>query len=344
MRLKYSMLSLALICAPCFGETSIPQQEFAALGDLSLVSGETLRHTTIGYMTAGTLRADRSNVIVMPSWFIGTAKNLFEAGKIGPGKIADTDRYFVIAVDALGNGVSTSPSNSVTQGGADFPAIMIDDMVNAAQLLVTRHLGIDHVHAVMGISMGGMQTLQWIAQYPDFMDKAVAIDASPRMTTWDLAQWRVHENALQMARKAGVSDQETMAFLIKIFMLTLWTPDYWVQKVQLGTLAEFEAGFQQGFAELDPDDYLVQLRAMMGHDAYADFASSGDTYTERIQSDLLLIGVPGDHTVNQSPARALAQEIGALYVGIESNCGHLGTTCEASRVSAIVNSFLNESP
>jgi len=323
---------------------SQPQQEFAAIGDLALVSGETLRHTTIGYVTAGTLKADHSNVLVVPAWFIGKAQDIVNAGKIGPGKLADTDRYFVIAVDSLGNGVSTSPSNSVTQNGVDFPAIAIDDMVNAAHVLVNRHLGFDHVHAVMGISMGGIQTLQWIAQYPGFMDKAAAIDASPRMTSYDLAQWQVHQEAIELSRKAASTDEETMAFLTSIFMLTLWTPDYYVENIAMENWPEFNAGFQKGFSTLSPDDYLVQLRAMIDHDVYADFTESGQSYTDRVQARLLLVGVPRDHAVNQAPARELAQTIGALYVGIESNCGHLGTSCEEAKVTAIVNNFLAEAP
>ena len=115
-----------------------PPRQFADIGDLALVSGEMLRDVRIAYRTAGELEADRSNAILFPTWFTGTSGELFRFEKIGPGLLADTDRFYVIAVDSLGNGVSTSPSNSERQPGPDFPRIAIDDMVNAAPALLTK--------------------------------------------------------------------------------------------------------------------------------------------------------------------------------------------------------------
>jgi len=74
-------------------------------------------------------------------------------------------------------------------------------------ILLTRHLGIEHARVVMGISMGGMQTFQWMGQYPEFMDKAIPIDGSPRMTSYDLLQcvsfWsRVTDSCYEHPRRA----------------------------------------------------------------------------------------------------------------------------------------------
>src|SRR5882672_6837784 len=91
---------------------SSPQQ-FASLGDSKLESGETIKNCRIGYRTFGELNSDKSNVVVFTTWFGGTSEQL--AGGFGPGKLVDTSKYYVIAIDALGNGVSTSPSNSALQ-------------------------------------------------------------------------------------------------------------------------------------------------------------------------------------------------------------------------------------
>src|SRR5512141_3382157 len=104
----FLLLSPTLLAAD-----SVPQQRFAALGDFRLDSDETIRDCRIGYRTAGELNAARSNAILVPSWFAGTSKGLL--GWIGPGKLYDTNKYFVIAVDAFGDGVSSSPSNSSAQ-------------------------------------------------------------------------------------------------------------------------------------------------------------------------------------------------------------------------------------
>lgn len=342
MRPILFLLMLAFISTHAFADAIETEQQFHAIGDMPLVSGETLEDVMVGYRTVGALNATRSNVIVFLTWFTGTSEGMIQAGKIGPGALANTDRYYVIVVDALGNGVSTSPSNSHRQPGKDFPAIAIDDMVRAAHALVTKHLGFDRVHAVMGISMGGMQTFQWIGQFPGFMDKAVAIDGSPRMTTYDLAQWGAHEEAIETMRGAGIPDEQTMAFVGSITMLTLWTPDYFVENIPSENWPEFRAGFRQGTAQADPNDYLAQLRAMMSHDVYADHAAVDGTYEGIVQAELLVIGVPSDHMVNPEPARALAESLGALYVSIESDCGHVGSSCEEQRAAAIVNKFLGE--
>ncbi|MDX1518217.1 MAG: hypothetical protein R3288_15330, partial [Woeseiaceae bacterium] len=86
------------------------EQQFHRLADFELDSGERL-DCRVGYRTYGVLQADGSNVILFPTWFGGTTNDLETFGKVGPGALADSDRYFVITVDALGNGVSCSPSN-----------------------------------------------------------------------------------------------------------------------------------------------------------------------------------------------------------------------------------------
>lgn len=332
-------LCIILFCLLSQAALADSPQQIAALGDLRLVSGETLHDVRVGYRTAGTLNADKSNVIVFPTWFSGSSEDLLRFDKIGPGKLADTERFYVIAIDALGNGISTSPSNSERQPGADFPAIQIDDMVSAAHALVTRHLGIERVHAVMGISMGGMQTFQWLGQYPDFMDKAVPIDGSPRITSYDLALWSLQVDAIELLLEAGVDEDRTTRLASRIGLLNLWTPEYYVENIAVEDYADWLA--QQSDPEpMDPRDYLAQLRAMIAHDAYADFPDADPPYAGRIKAQLLVVGVPSDHMVNPAPGKALAEAIGARYAEIHSNCGHIGSSCEAWKVEAIVNAFL----
>lgn len=88
-------------------------QRYAEFGDFTLESGEVIENCRIGYRTYGELNSDSSNAVLFPTWFGGRSGHL--ASLIGPDKVVDSTRFFVIAVDAFGNGVSSSPSNSGTQ-------------------------------------------------------------------------------------------------------------------------------------------------------------------------------------------------------------------------------------
>ena len=85
------------------------EQKFAEIGDLNLVSGEVINNCVVGYRTFGELNTDSSNVIIFPTWFEGTTNDI--ARLIQKYSFLDTTKYFIIAIDALGNGVSSSPSN-----------------------------------------------------------------------------------------------------------------------------------------------------------------------------------------------------------------------------------------
>jgi homoserine O-acetyltransferase len=107
---------------------SVAQElKFAELGDFRLVNGEVIHDCRLGYRTFGKLNAEKSKAVLFPTWFTGTTENLL--GLIGPGKLVDPDKYFVILAEALGNGVSSSPSNSKQQPRMRFPALAIRDVL-----------------------------------------------------------------------------------------------------------------------------------------------------------------------------------------------------------------------
>jgi len=123
------------------------------IGDLTLESGEVIHDFSIAYMTEGTLNANRSNAVLMVTAISGNHHRIDFL--IGPGKGIDTDHLFVIKTNAIGNGLTTSPSTSATQHGPDFPHFSIRDMVESQNQLL-QHLGITHLVVVAGASMGGM--------------------------------------------------------------------------------------------------------------------------------------------------------------------------------------------
>src|SRR3569623_953351 len=195
-RLVLALLSAAL-AAPAAGaqsSASVPPQQFFELGDFKLENQSVIHDCRLGYRTVGELDAARSNAILFPTWHTGTSEEALDM--LGPNGMFDPKPYFVILVDSIGNGVSCSPSNSKSQHSVDFPAFGIRDMVESERRLLTEKLGLQHVHAVMGFSMGGVQTLQWMVSHPDFMDGAISVAGTPRQTSYDLLFWRTEEKAM----------------------------------------------------------------------------------------------------------------------------------------------------
>ncbi|MCP4104233.1 MAG: alpha/beta fold hydrolase [Desulfobacteraceae bacterium] len=172
------------------------QHHLFSVGDLKLESGQVIKDFAISYVTHGKLNANKSNAVLMCSSLVGNHHRI--DFMIGPGKALDTSKYFVICTDAIGNGLSTSPSNSKAQPGPEFPAFNIRDMVRYQYRLLTEHLGIRHLVAVAGASMGGMQSLQWAVSYPDFMDAVVALSPAARVSAWGAAFWKASNSIFEL--------------------------------------------------------------------------------------------------------------------------------------------------
>src|ERR1700734_2272327 len=141
MKLAAGLAMAALLaCAAGAQEskTIVPPLQYANLGDLKLQSGKVIHDFRLAYRAAGTLNADKSNTVLFPTWLGGKSQDL--ANLIGPNNVVDTNKYFVITIDAIGNAVSTSPSNSKTQPRLDFPEFTIRDMVESEHRLAPQML------------------------------------------------------------------------------------------------------------------------------------------------------------------------------------------------------------
>lgn len=147
-----------------------------SLGDYKLQSGEVLPNAHIAYKTFG---SPSSPAIIYPSWFSGAISD--NEWLIGADKALNPAEYYIIIPALFGNGQSTSPSNTrETRGGKPFPDVTLLDNVTAQHRLVTEGLGVKKAKMVLGWSMGGCQTYQWITQFPDFAELAVPFCGSAK--------------------------------------------------------------------------------------------------------------------------------------------------------------------
>jgi len=267
-------IAIRLLLAVCWYGAGLPyavaqqpsdgvQQKFADLGVCKLADGQSIINCRLGYRTWGMLNAERSNAVRFPTWFTGTSENI--ATLVGVDKLVDASKCFVIAVDALGNGVSSSPSNSVMQPGPMFPAFTVQDMVNAELRLATEVFGLKHLHAVTGTSMGGMQTFEWMVDFPNFMDIAIPIVGSPRLSSYDVLLWRAEEDALRSDPawfNGHYSQRPPMGAVQAMQEMHLTTPAHCARTISREKFgSSYAAFYANGILPFDANDRLAQLEA-----------------------------------------------------------------------------------
>lgn len=177
---------------------------------LTLDSGVTLSPVTVGFETYGTLNAAGSNAVLVCHALTGdqyaaskhplTGKPGWWDRLIGPGKLLDTNKYFVICSNVLGSCLGTTGPWEVDPAtgkpwGLNFPVITIRDMVRVQAALLD-HMGIDKLFMVIGGSMGGMQVLEWLTTYPGRLLSAVALATAARHTAQNIAFHEVGRQAV----------------------------------------------------------------------------------------------------------------------------------------------------
>jgi homoserine O-acetyltransferase len=320
--------------------------QFANLGAFKLVNGQIILDCRIGYRTFGHLNPEKSNAILFPTWASGVSEQLM--GQAAPGKLADPTKYFVILVDALANGVSSSPSNSPLQPRMQFPMITMRDMVNSQHELLNQ-LGIHHLKAVVGISMGGMQTFQWIVSYPDFMDKAIPIVGSPRLAAYDLVLWQMEIDAIKSDaswNNGEYKENPAKRLFAEFWVLMGETPQRRNQELTREKVAEFLDQETQKPA-MDANDHIRQMEAMMSLDVSDRFGGSAhegsmEKAAAAVKAKVLVVVATNDHVVTPGPAREFAKLLGADLLELNGDCGHQASGCEEAAILVRAIPFLEK--
>jgi len=229
----------------------MPDYEIFELGNLTLQSGATLRNAKLAYKTYGTLNADKSNAIVYPTWYSG--QHYDNEWLIGEGMALDPQKYFIVIPNMLGNGLSSSPSNTPQPyNKARFPNVTFYDNVRAQHQLVTEKLGIEKIALVVGWSMGAGQTYQWAVSYPDMVERILPFCGSAKTSLHNIVFLEGVKAALQadVAWKGGWYDEPPTTGLRAVGRVYAgWglSQAYYREKVYL----------QQGYSSLE--DFLVEF-------------------------------------------------------------------------------------
>jgi len=328
MKAFLSFLLLVLVINHIHAQSEL---QLANIGDFTTTEGVVIKDCKVAYRTIGELNADKSNVVLWSTWFTGTTEQIINYGFTN--SLIDTTGLYIILVDALTNGVSSSPSNT-----PDFPAVSVRDMVNSQYSLLVNHLNIDHVFVVMGISMGGIQTFDWVVAYPDFMDKAIPIVGSPKFSSYDLL---VFQTMAGLMEEAG-QDEQKLRFAYEhahnILLMNINTPTMMTNTVSPDSLENYLNDEYERL--MAPGDYLAGINAMLPHDIYKSTGTNPQEIKNIIRADMLIIPATQDHLVNPIHALQLAQELNAKLVTLDSDCGHGSFGCEADKIKKAITAFL----
>lgn len=319
--------------------TAIAHGEIQSLGTCALTSGEIIDDCRIAYRTLGKLNVDKSNIMIVPSWLGGNADDFITSDYAGGGKLADSDKYYVIIIEAFGSGNSSSPSNSPTQRNDNFPDFTIEDIINAQHRLLLEHLDIKHVSTILGVSLGASQTYAWMSKFPNFMDKAVIITGTPQPTTADKLSYRLAIDAVSGLLKLNDGGKAARDFAVRFETHMAWTSNYFAKEIPTDTFDDFDRN-KLKTTPLNPYDYRAQTTALMNGDITA---IDGDDITKtaaRLKMPFITFSHPLDGYINPLPSIKLAAQANQPHIELQGNCGHYSPDCEMDMLKAAVHKFL----
>jgi homoserine O-acetyltransferase len=279
----------------------------------------------------GKLNTDKSNVVLWPTWFSGTSENVISSGIIN--NLIDTTGLYIIIVDALTNGVSSSPSNTL-----NFPIVSIRDMINSQYSLLVNYLNIDHLYAVVGLSMGGMQTFEWIVAYPSFMDKAIPIIGTPKQSFYDILVWQTQADLIIEAGSNAHDVDFAMKRVYDILNMNASTPSFLTRTQNPDSINSYRK--RQYANMMNSKDYLAGLQAMINHDIYKSSKSNQNNIRNLIRAKILIIVALQDHLVNPISSLDLAKNCDYQLLELTSDCGHGSPGCENMKVKKATSVFL----
>jgi homoserine O-acetyltransferase len=350
---------------------------------LPLDSGASLTGVEVAYKTYGRLNADRSNAVLICHALTGdqhVASPHPQSGKpgwwtrmVGPGRPLDPHKHFIICSNVIGGcmgstGPSTDDPRTGKPYGLSFPVITIADMARAQAMLIDS-LGIETLFAVVGGSMGGMQVLQWAADYPERLFSAVCVASAARHSAQNIAFHEVGRQAIMADPdwqggdylKLGVRPEKGLAVARMAAHITYLSEPALQRKFgrelqRDGLSWGFDADFQvesylrhQGSAFVDRFDanaYLYITRAM----DYFDLAAShGGVLSKAFQRArhvrFCVLSFTSDWLYPTAESRAITRALNAAgaptsFVEIESDKGHDAFLLDEPVMEAALNGFL----
>jgi homoserine O-acetyltransferase len=309
-----------------------------SIGALDLEEGGRIDDCWLAVRTWGRLNAEKSNAVLVPTWYSGTHQ-IWADAYVGQGHALDPEKYFIVAVNQIGNGLSVSPHNTADDSisMSRFPHVRIGDDVVAQERLLREHFGIERLFAVVGGSMGAQQTYEWAVRFPDKVLRAAPIAGTAKNTPHDFLFTRTLNEAV--TTDPGFADGEYtsheqvkdgLARQARLWGVMGFSTQWWKDEAWRGLGFERAEDFLTGFLEpyftaMDPNDLLAQAWKWQRGDVSRHTAGDLAAALSRITAKMFVMPISEDMFF---PVRDCAAEQ-ALVPGselhvIDDVSGHLG--------------------
>jgi homoserine O-acetyltransferase/O-succinyltransferase len=351
-------------------------------GPLALDGGGTLAPVELAYESYGVLNADASNAILICHALTGdqhvasahpiTGKPGWWARMVGPGKPIDTDRFCVIAVNAIGGCMGSSGPETLAEDGQPyamrFPVVTVSDMARSQAMLLD-HLGISRLHAVVGGSMGGMQALSWAAHFPDRVAAALIIASTAKHSAQNIAFHEVGRQAIMADPNwrggdyyaDGKTPDAGLAVARMAAHITYLSEQGLTEKFGRRLQARetktfgFDADFQvesylrhQGLSftdRFDANSYLYITRAIDYFDLAEEFGGHLAHAFKGSKTRFAIVSFDTDWLYPTAESKSIAQALNAAgaavsFVELTSPYGHDAFLLDTPGFDAVVSGFL----
>ena len=353
---------------------------------LKLDCGKTINNYPIAYETYGSLNEKKDNAILVFHALTGdqfvsgvnpiTKKDGWWSFAVGPQKAIDTNKYFIICSNVIGGCMGSfgpSHKNPDTQKvfGANFPIITINDMVNAQRNLLD-HFGIDKLFSIIGGSMGGMQVLQFISNFPDKAKTVIPIACTSSHSAQNIAFNELGRQAITADSNwnegnytSKVSNPNKGLAVARMAAHITYLSKKGLQEKFGRKLQErddlkfgFDADFQiesylryQGSVfvdRFDANSYLYITRAMDYFDLTGQFNGNLSEAFKKVRAKFFIISFTSDWLYPTQENKDIVIALNAIgadvgFVEIDSDKGHDSFLLDVPDFLNTLKNFLNKS-
>lgn len=332
--------------------------DVVSIGRLDLEEGGTIADCQLAVATFGSLNEAKDNAVLVSTWYSGTHQ-IWRDVYIGPEHALNPEKYFIVVVNQVGSGLSTSPHNA-DGANADiamsaFPRVRIGDDVVAQERLLREHFGIDSLALVVGGSMGAQQTYEWAVRFPDKVRRAAMIAGTACNTPHDFLFTKALVEAITsdpgFAEGEYTSNVDVVAGLTRhagIWAVMGFSTEFWKQEVWRGLEFESKEAFMAGFLEpyfaaMDPNDLLAQAWKWQRGDVSRHTGGDLPAALGQITAKTFVIPINEDMFFPVRDVEAEQKHIaGSELRVIDDVLGHLGLFGVAPTYMPQVDQHLND--